>query len=352
MKDAPNDSSRSSWQQSDFVDAETPSPIEDDPWSPQHRPAFDVRRVDPDDPEPTPTALRAYTDAVGGLVYDYSVDISLLEDTDGVETLDECSADNVEFGSFDEPQPELSATSVLRNELYPPDESINDLTLELKLSGLFATIALKDHTELGTCRQILLSYDIGRLRKLLPWLAKQQWPAGRLLLFLEFRRVWEGSNNIRWWEWHNKSYPIYDYHILTWQATYDLVRCRSHCHPTDVIDESWFLDWEEFEIWRHGIKSFAAFAVLRSSIAKGDCWQDHVFRYDRRSYIELAECRDPTYAPFSLISTIRQYRLSPVLETGIPNDILSITQRSHTEIEWDEWEIELANADKWTKAEE
>ena len=350
MKDTSNGPTRPSWHQHDFIDAATVPPSEDDPWDPQHRPVF---RVPPTDgaTKPSHTAPRAYTDAASESGYDSSLDLLLLEGVEGAEPLDEPSVDDLEFGRFDEPQPELSATSVLRDELYPPDHSINNFTLELKLDRLFAALALEP-AELDACRKILKSksYDVSRLRKLIPWLAAQQWPAGSLLLFLEFRRTWESPCNVRYWERHYGPYPLYDYHTLTWSATYDLVRHRSHCRPNEVIDESWFHDWEEFEIWRHGVMSFAAFAVLRSSITERECWLDHVFPCDRRSHIEMIECRDPTYSPFSLLSVIRQYGLSPIVETRFSRQIASV--HSRLEMEWADWEVELASADTWVQGEE
>ena len=352
MKDTSTGPARSSWHQDDFIDAATAPPSEDDPWDPQHRPVFGLPPADAAT-KPSHTVSRAYTDAANDSDDDSSSNLLLLlEEAEGAETLDEPSVDDIEFSRFDEPQPELSATSVLRDDLYPPDHSINNFTLELKLDSLLATLALEP-AELDACRTILKSesYDISRLRKLLPWLAAQQWSAGSLLLFLEFRRTWESPCNVRWWEWHYGPYPFYDYHTLTWIATYDLVHHRSHCRPNEVIDESWFHDWEEFEIWRHGVISFAAFAVLRSSITERECWLDHVFPCDRRSHIEMIECRDPTYSPFSLLSVIRQYGLSPIVEAGSSHQTES-AQHSRLEMEWAEWEVELASADTWAQTEE
>lgn len=339
-----NSPPRANWRQDDFVDTETAPSSEEDPWDPQHRGAFGVQPADADATEPHSTVLKAYTDVPGEVVAD-DADLPL-DDLNDEEPLDDLFD---EVGPFDDPQPELPAKSELRDALYPPDDSINDLTLNLKLDDiLVAKLGLKD-PELDACRQILKSdsYGVPRLRHLLPWLAQQQWPPGRLLLFLEFRRTWECSNNVRWWERHYGSYPTYDYHTLSWSATYDLVGYRSHCRPEDVIEESWFLEWEEFEVWRHGVMSFAAFAVLRSSIRTGDCWRDHVFPCDRRSHAELMECSDPTYAPFSLLSVIRQYRLSPIVESGVSGEVDSVPQRSYPEMEWTEWEVELANVDTW-----
>lgn len=357
MKDALNDPPRPSWQQHDFVDTDSATPSEEDPWEPQHHTPVGALPTDADCSEPSDATLRAYADTVNESADGVSVDsgdLLLLEDLDDAEALDDLSVDDIEFGgpagpqgppgmdgAFDEPQPDRLPASVLRDDLYPPDESINDLTLALKLDSFFEPLAL-DNAEIDACRQILESdsYKI-RIRRFLPWLAKQLWPAGRLLLFLEFRRIWESRNNVRWWECHYKSHPLYDFHALTWNATYDLIRCRSHCRHTEVIEEAWFREWEDFEIWHHGIKSFASFAVLRSSIPEGECWQDHVFRCDRRSHAELMECSDPTYAPFSLFSIIRQYRLSPIVETDFPIRVESDLQLSRPELEWADWEIEL-----------
>ena len=347
MTDALNNPPRASWQQDDFVDTESATPREEDPWDPLHSSASGVRQTDAATAEPSHTVLKAYTDAASEADAEDLVNL-LLDDLDGAEPLDDFAHDEVELLHFDEPQPELTAVSVLRDEKYPADDSINNLTLDLKLDHILATLGLDD-PELDACRQILKSdsYGVQRLRRFLPWLAEQEWPPGRLLLFLEFRRTWECSHNVHWWEWHYRSYPLFDFHTLSWSATYDLIGHRSHCRPDQVIEESWFLEWEEFEVWRHGIMSFAAFAVLRSSIRTGDCWRDHVFRCDRRSHAELMECSDPTYAPFSLLSVIRQYRLSPIVESGLSGQVDAGPQRSHPEMEWAEWEVELANVDTW-----
>ena len=345
------------WRGCDLVDTDAGSATkEDDPWDHRpHRAALEAPPTGKGSDRPRPTAVNAYTEAVNEPADDDPVDHLLFEDVDeGPHThFDDISFDDVvEFGGPNEPEPGLSATSVLRDDLYPPDEEIDDLTLELKLAGLFARLGLENQAERKACRQLLKSYDIRRIRRLLPWLDAQQWAAGRLLLFLEFRSIWESSCNVRWWEsWLYRSHPIFDYHILSWKATYELVRCRSHCRPTEVIDEAWFRDWEDFEIWHHGIMSFASFAVLRSQIPDGECWRPYVFQRDGRSHAELVECSDTTYAPFSIISTIRLYGLSPVVEGDAARNIgpcPPLLRPTRPELEWADWEVELAHMNEWT----
>ena len=354
---------RPRWRGCDFVDPDAGSatPTEDDPWDhPQHRAVLEAPPTDNGSYTPGHTAVNAHAEAeaVGKPADDDPTDHLLFEDVDDEPRthVDDISFDDiVEFGSLNEPEPDLSATSVLRDDLYPPDKTIDNITLELKLADLFARLGLEDQAERQACRRLLKSYGTRRIRRLLPWLGTQQWPAGRLLLFLEFRSIWESSCNVRWWEnWLYRFHPIFDYRILSWKATYELVCYRSRCRPTEVIDEAWFRDWEDFEIWHHGIMSFASFAVLRSQIAEGECWRHYVFQHDGRSHAEVVECRDTTYAPFSIISTIRLYRLSPVVEGDVTHNIgprplllQPALQPARPEIEWADWEVELAHMNEW-----
>ena len=338
------------WRPNDFVDTEdvNGAACEDDPWDPHHaslatQPAHDGTG------DARPTAATTDADAIGKSDAD---DLLFQELALGPEgTHEEEPWDDLEFGGPNEPEPDLAATSVLRDDLYPPDDTIDDLTLEIRLGRLFAPLGLED-PERRACNELLKAYDIRRLRRLLPWLASQQWPTGRLLLFLQFRSIWESPTNVRWWEsWLYRSYPIFDYHILSWQATYEIVRHRAYCRPTEVINETWFQDWEEFEIWRQGhcgMMSFASFAVLRSQIPEGECWHHHVFQCDGRSHVEMVECSDRTYAPFGLISMIRLYGLSPVVEgDSTDGSEWSSPQSARRDLDWADWEVELAHMDAW-----
>lgn len=217
---------------------------------------------------------------------------------------------------WDEPEPILEPDSELRETLYPLDTSVTDISLPLKIGEMLLRVTAMDDKQRARCTRLLKEYGVARLRHLLPWLRQREWCGASLQLFLSFRRLWESRRNVHWWEtfqwsgWQQRWMPQYQRGTLTFDHAYELVRNRPHRMAEDVIDESWFEDWEDFAVWELGVRSFASFAVLRAGLAADQDWRTYLIREDRRSMAEVAECADRTFAPFMLPSIADQYGCS------------------------------------------
>lgn len=222
---------------------------------------------------------------------------------------------------WDEPEPLVDAASDLGELLYPPDDSITDLSLELKIDELLMRVTPIDKAQREQCRELLRVCGLRRLRHLLPWLHRQTWQGTQLLLFLEFREHWGLKTNAQWWEvfqWSEREQnwmPRYERRALTLHHSWALVHKRTRYTVNQVIDDEWLRDWDSSAAWELGVRSFADFAVFRSEIPAGDNWLEYLVRRDGRDALEVAQYSDPTFAPFMLPSFTEQYSFSARLPT-------------------------------------
>ncbi|MCY4312835.1 MAG: hypothetical protein OXD44_03900 [Gammaproteobacteria bacterium] len=212
-----------------------------------------------------------------------------------------------------EPAPIAEADNKLSETKYPKDESITNLSWELKIGEFLACLEPCTPEQHARCLELFRAYSVSRLCHLLPWMRQYVWDGQKLQFFLEFRNYWEASRNIEWWEiifWDFRSQswiPTYDKSTLTYDQTWELLKKRAKKSVSQVIDRKWILEWEKFAMWEYGIRSFAQYALLRSDISRIDHIWEYLKRDDRRTPLEIAQCRDPVYAPFMLPSERRQY---------------------------------------------
>ena len=301
------------WVEEDFVDGDSIETFaENDPWDPNAlstvSPGYSLPERLSYEPEATDHEARA--DGAWDFV----------DELAEVDTGDQWSE-----GAFDspsdwvEPDPTVDASSELSESLYPPDETITDISRELKIGELLAQVEPITEEQRARCHQMLRVCGIGRLRRWIPWLAKRAWCGQKLQLFLEFRRHWESGANVRWWETFHWDFreqewmPGYHSGTLTLDHGRELVEKRAHCDVADVIDPAWFFEWQNYAAWELGIRSFASFAVFRAGIPNGDLWQDHLSRKDQRTPLEKAQCMDGSFAPFMLPTFGQQYGFPHVL---------------------------------------
>ena len=307
---------RSGWQDwvgEDFVDNVAQLPVEPDPWEPSET----LVQVREDNGVPLSEPPEVADDLT-----EQGKPYVLVEDEPGSYVAIEPGwSDSVVENSsdWDEPEPMVDAASDLSESLYPPDNSITDLSLDLKLGELFLRVEPLDDEQRVHCLELLKDYRLGRLRCLLPWLRDQTWDGAQLRLFLEFRKCWEA--NAHWWEaflWSGREQcwmPTYQSGTLTLHHSRALVSRRSQCAASDVIDNDWFRDWESCAPWELGVRSFAGFALFRAGIPPKEGWRNYLVRQDRRTELEIEQCMDPTFAPFMLPSFTEQYALPPMLFT-------------------------------------
>ena len=223
--------------------------------------------------------------------------------------------DTEAFGQtdWDEPEPLVDANTDLSESLYPADESITDLSLQLKVGEALARVAPISNEQIERSSVLLKAFGTARLRHILPWLRARSWNGAQLCLLLEIQRFWESRSHEHLWEsflWSGhlqRWMPKYHKSNLTLDHARDLVLHRSHCTPQEVIDEEWFQDWEDFAVWTLGIRSFASFAVFRASLQPFENWRNHLYRRDTRTELEVAQWMDQTYEPFMLPSCRDQF---------------------------------------------
>ena len=222
--------------------------------------------------------------------------------------------DPLDNADWDEPEPTAEPRSELSEVLYPPDLTIDDLSVDLRIGEFLACVPDLASVQKDRCFSLLKKYSTHRLRRILPWLRAHQWSCQVLLSLLEFRRLWELSRNVAWWEafrWREREreewIPSYQPSALTWEAAEELVRNRLGVPPSKVIDPAWYEDWCHHRPWLMGVRSFAGFILYRSGLRPGTLWLEHLARVDRRNATEVAECNDETFAPFMLPSILAQY---------------------------------------------
>lgn len=302
-----------SWGDNDLVEATSPQPLDEtDPWDPSppaaHSQAF-----------PQQEQLGYESEASFGsyAAWDHEDELAAVDPGDQwSEVAPEPPLD------WMEPDPAIDASSELSEALYPPDESITDISRELKIGELLAQIEPITSEQRARCHGLLAACGVGRLRRWIPWLRNRHWSGAELQLFLEFRRHWESSANVRWWETFRWDYfqqewmPSYQSGTLTLDHGRELVERRAHCAVRDVVEPAWFAEWEAHAAWELGVRSFASFAVLRASVGDGDDWREHLARHDGRTRMEAAQCADHSFAPFMLPSYAQQYGFSRVLGTN------------------------------------
>ena len=311
-----NRDGRQVWVGEDFADHDTHSEplVEPDPW--ESGESTDQTRQD----------FEKY-DSYLHAAPDEAIDSSRLDepaDLPSVPVRDEAdwSEGTVEVAyDWDEPEPVVDAVSDLSESLYPPDDSVTNLSLELKIGELLRQVKPIDEEQREECTELLRACGLGRLRYMIPWLANRTWHGEELRLFLGFREHWESKSNMHWWEsflWSEREQcwmPRYQRGTLTLDHTRELIQRRSHYTASNVIADEWLRDWNSFAPWELGVRSFASFAVFRAGVPAGDDWREYLGRQDGRSTLETAQCLDPTFAPFMLPSFAQQYRLAAPIST-------------------------------------
>ena len=302
------------WLEDDFVDndAQRESTSEPDPWEPGER----LTRITQNSAKQPYDLQQATLDVIEVDELGESYDLFDDEPEAVDPTEKEWSNGTTEEGSdWDEPEPLVDAASDLSESLYPPDETVTNLSLELKAGELLSQVAPITDEQRARCLELLKACGIGRLRRMLPWLRDRTWQGQQLVQFLELKKHWESSANVRWWEtflWnaHERRWvPRYQAGTLTFDHARALILARSHDTTLDVIDHQWFREWELYAPWELGVRSFADFALFRAGVPAEDDWLDHLAREDHRSVLEIEQCMDPTFAPFMLPSMIEQYSL-------------------------------------------
>ena len=302
------------WISADFADPAGAEPVEDDPWSDPPNDArrtiinpspagpqlsmFDVTSTDDEGitvgNESGQTVTRAHAKQVADVpvdyaehntndgVDDYKSSFELEDDSLGIDlelSLDELEED-VEL--LDEPEPLAEYDSELAEALYYTSEDTEIRPIDLRLDELISSIECATETQRNQIYALLSKFSSKRLSNWLKWLHDQEWIGQSLLLFLEFRDLW--ADTPQWWEysvwshWLDRWWFYSNPSVLSRDAAYEVIQQRLHCQPDEIIEESWFRDWDDLALWRHGFTSFASFVVFRAGLNAGEDWMSYLSR--------------------------------------------------------------------------
>ena len=282
------------WSEDDFLDPPNLDVVEDDPWSISTNRNDAPVTANPPIENQSPSKDRHTSDAEG----DARTPISHLEDSQVTKSqtdvedpalsddddweyddlyLDDHDSLDYHVSNIDEPEPLAEYDSDLSETLYELDSDVSNLTLRLRVNEFIAGVEHAKDTHRNEIIEALNELSSRRLSHLLRWMEQKKWTGNSLLLFLRFRAEWD--DNPDWWEyivWNPGFDSLWRYSnpgVLSRDACYELIHSRLHCEPDEVIDESWYEDWDYLVLWKHGFPSFASFALFRAGLNDNEDWK-------------------------------------------------------------------------------
>ena len=258
------------WSFEDFLDSTPSHSQEDDPWAlpTAPHPPGSVHVLTLHSPmshvpmEPLPKALE-------GTYRHASADSYTV-----AEYLDSFD----ESGDWDEPDYFAEVDSDLHAPLYVVDQSITELSRGLRIDQFVSALILPQEDREQVIA-LLEELSLRRLQSWLPWLSEHEWTGHSFLLFLKFRKLWESETRSDWWEscyWHTYAgcwISSFNRYNLSLNATYELIQNRLEYEWHEIIDDQWYSDWIEREIWKLGFPTFASFALLRAQFTN---WEGYL----------------------------------------------------------------------------
>lgn len=203
------------------------------------------------------------------------------------DAIDDVASD----GSFlDEPLPWANYDSELGQSLYEPNEDLAGLPRAIKVDEWVASIGETNDAQREELTDLLRGFSASFLRSWLPWLRGQQWTGRSVLLFLQFRAHWDETPEF--WEasfWDSRIScwrPTWNRYNLSREDQFELVQLRNDRSPAEIIDGTWFDDWQTFALWSQGYEKFADFALFRAALAEREDWQSYVPWYHPSDFAE------------------------------------------------------------------
>ncbi len=302
------------WTTEDFIDQTRLGVVEDDPWS--GPPKGDHTEGTSDIPVKTQSSFidieKAYDEGFTDIDDQYNShqlatasagttgtsvpsDIDLVDEPDSIELENEPSIKEGDFsidtllylnGSeddpdyLDEPEPLAEYDEELTEPLYDSDGDVANLSQKLSADQVVASLERATDDQRSQIAAILSEFSPRKLSRWISWLKERDWTGHSLLLFFEFLDLW--NENSQWWEysvwsqWLDRWWTYSSSGVLSRDACYDLIHHRLQYEPDNVIDETWFKDWDDLALWKRGFQSFASFAVFRAGLNEGEDWRDHL----------------------------------------------------------------------------
>ena len=275
------------WSEEDLRAPASHDAVEDDPWGSPPVVAA-ARTYDPEvagfvaQPQDGPVAGASDEDdgAAADEVHDWSGD----EQIDSEPTAADLANIDGEQFEVDEPEPRAEYDSALAQPLYNLDDDTDFPWARIRVDEWLAGLKLDNDIQREGISGLLLELSDARLRHMLPWLRSKKWTGRNLLLFLEFRRHWESESQKRWWESRYWSFgedqwlSVWNLNSLSRDNLLELVLRRFDCTVGEVIDESWFKDWDRLGLWKHEFPVFGHFAMFRAE-TRDENWLDLIDWY-------------------------------------------------------------------------
>ena len=286
--------STDAWYSEDFIEPKDQDLVGDDPWGYDTLPSLALEN----DSKSGETALLQPLGGTAGLA-ELPNDDLLSEADDAYEvhygledvlsTLDD--TENIDASAFEEPEPEAEGKSDLRQSLFDQYDRDLNISQKIKVNEFIATLEAAEEEPASHIVELLEGLGNAKLMRWLPWLRHQAWTGASLLLFLEFRIIWE--HTLQWWEtsfWSDRDgwRLYYNPYSMSLDDTYELIHSRLDCSPDEVVDNQWVSEWENLAPWNYGFQSFASFISFRSRLEDRTDWRlyfDSVMHLDKENAI-------------------------------------------------------------------
>ena len=181
---------------------------------------------------------------------------------------------------WDEPEPLEEYDGELSELMYALDDDVTGISRKLRIGEFVASMNHATNAHRLRITQLLENFTNARLRRWLPWLRNKEWTGHTLILFLEFRNVWDSSTE--WWEadyWDARMgswIPVFNRATLSLDASYELIHQRLNCSPREVISDNWLEEWNDLGLYMQGFDSFASFALFRAEYNDDGDWRDEL----------------------------------------------------------------------------
>ena len=200
------------------------------------------------------------------------------------------------------------------------DEDV-DVKWNLQIDELIAKLGCTGDTWFTELSELIWDFCYRR-RYRFNWLRGKTWRIESLRLFFEFLECWEDNQD--WWEanfynrWLGSWQPVWNAGHMSLDSCYILVHLRRHCTPEEVINQGWFEDWHEYELWAKGFPSFLSFALFRAELGDDVDWYQEVVQP------QLAEESSKRHGEFP----------NEVAERGEELSLVELIDRRYTIPDW------------------
>ena len=284
------------WTKEDFIEPQSQTPVEDDPWALDSRLDKSVSGVSHHSRDtesagdefrfPQEERLRAsnengFTDEFRDAFPELDDDIDV-GDRDGAFGYNDTLADDddLNVNDFDTPDPLYEFQEKLHEPLHDTRELSSALNRRLLVNEWLAKIEGLGQNTMSMVTETLMSFNSRKFYLWMQWLSRQEWDQQTLTKFF---RYWCKGKDYQRFSWQ----IVWNKSSKCWISTYSegawtldrrllLVRRRIDFPMNSMIDEEWLWDWETISptaLARNLFNSFAQFALYRSHLNPREKWR-------------------------------------------------------------------------------